>query len=155
MRRAPDFPPFLAQLVAVVAQLVVNSFPTNRQAWGVEGSRYFLEPTCFFENPASSFRLIFQLDQNRLKISSKSLQEPAKMAQDAQQLPTWGQHGANISPTWGPREAPRGPKIRSQGGLRPESPSGLSMDPKLTPNGPQIGLIFESCWGHLGINLGS
>ena len=90
-----------------------------------------------FRNPASSFPLIFHVDQNRLKISSKSLQELAKMAQDAQQLPTWGQHGDNIGPTWGLREAPRGPKIRSRGGLRPGSPSGLNMDPKWTPFGPQ------------------
>ena len=37
----------------------------------------------------------------------------------------------------------------------PESPPGLSMDPKLTQNGHQIGLILGPCWGHLEIILGS
>ena len=107
------------------------------------------------ENPASFFRFIFHVDQTRLKLGSESLQELAKITQDAQQLPIWGQHGANMGPTWGPREAPRGPKDLVLVGLRPESPSGLSMDPKWTPNGTQIGFIFGSCWGHLGAMLGS
>ena len=92
----------------------------------------------FLQNSASSFRLIFHVDQNRLKKSSKSVQEPAKMAQDAQQLPTWGQHGAQKRP----QNRSKGPKIWSRRGVELEPLPNLAMEPKLTPkwtpNGPQF-----------------
>jgi len=60
------------------------------------------------------------------------------MPQDAQQLPTWGQHGPNIGSKRSAKIGPRCLKISSRGGLRPESPSDLNMDPKWIPNGSQM-----------------
>ena len=65
------------------------------------------------------FVLCSMLIKNGLKISSRSLQERSRMPQDAQQLPTWGQHGR---------------QDRSKG-----SKNLVPRDPKWTPNRPQMG----------------
>ena len=75
------------------------------------------------------------------------------MAQDAQQVPTWGQHGANMGPTWGPKKAPKsvqGAKnlVPTGSGARTPAKSrhGPQIDPKMDPkrtpicfqNGPTL-----------------
>ena len=84
------------------------------------------------------------------------------MAQDAQQLPTWGQHGANMGPTWGPRKAPKsvqgaknlvptGSEARTPAKSRHGPQIDPKMDPKRTPicfqNGPHI----DSKWSQKSI----
>ena len=99
------------------------------------------------------------LIRNGLKISSKNAPRCPKM-------PNGLQHGANMGPTWGPRKL----QDRSKGGqialprgspaqiaLRPLTwtPHGPHMDPKCTPNEPQVGVMLGSSWGRLGVILGS
>ena len=102
------------------------------------------------------------LIKNGLKMSSRSLQERSKMPQDVQRPPTWAQHGANMGPTWGPRRLqdrstggqialPKGLQLR----LLSDRPHGPHMDPKCTPNEPQVGVMLGSSWGRLGVILGS
>ena len=106
------------------------------------------------------------LIRNGLKMSSRSLQERSKMPQDVQRPPTWGQHGPNMGPTWdqyGVQESskigPRGVKLLSRGGhqlrLLSDRSHGPHMDPKCTPNEPQVGVMLGSSWGRLGVILGS
>ena len=69
--------------------------------------------------------------------------------------PTWSQHGVQE----GSKIGPRGVKLLSRGGhqlrLLSDRSHGPHMDPKCTPNEPQVGVMLGSSWGRLGVILGS
>merc|ERR1712185_140752 len=77
------------------------------------------------------------------------------MPQDVQRPPTWAQHGVQESSKIGPR----GVKLLSRGGhqlrLLSDRSHGPHIDPKCTPNAPQMNPKLGSCWDHLGVVLGS
>ena len=64
-----------------------------------------------------------------LQMAFRSAQKRPRTPQDARPPPTWSQDGANIGSKRSAKIGPRGLEIWSRGGLRPESPSDLNMDP--------------------------
>ena len=102
----------------------------------------------FFENPASSFHLLFDVDQTW---AQDKLQIALRTLQDAPRCPT----ASNMGPTWGPR----GLLDRSKGGqiaFPRGSPAEIALrQPTWTPHGPQMNPKLGSSWDHLGVILGA
>ena len=112
-----------------------------------------------FSGPASSFHLLFDVDQkwpqDELQIAPRTLQDAPRCPTASNMGPTWAQHGVQESSKIGPR----GVKLLSRGGhqlrLLSDRSHGPHMDPKCTPNEPQVGVMLGSSWGRLGVILGS
>ena len=83
------------------------------------------------------FVFFYMLIKNEFQMAFRSAQKRPRTPHDARPPPTWSQHGANMGSKRGASIGPRGLEIWSRGGLKPESPSDLRMDPAQTPNGPQ------------------
>ena len=101
-----------------------------------------------------SFSMLIKIE---LQMAFRSVQKRPRTPQDARPPPTWSQHGANMGSKRSAKIGPRGLEIWSRGGLRPESLSDFSMDPKRTqnaphmipkhtPNGPQIDSQIDFRW---------
>ena len=103
-------------------ELILRPFLINIEqkmkgrGWILEKSSKTIGFCWFFENPASAFHLLFDVDQtwaqDKLQIAPRTLQDAPRCPTASNMGPTWAQHGPNMGPTWGPR----GLLDRSKGG---------------------------------------
>ena len=113
----------------------------------------------FFEHPASSFHLLFDVDQrlpqDRLQIAPRTLQDALRRPTASNMGPAWAQHGANMGAKRGPRSVQWWSKCSPEGISSSDCCPTAHMNPKSTPTWGQHGVILGSSWNHLGVILGS
>ena len=113
----------------------------------------------FFENPGSSFHLLFDVlqkwPQDKLQIAPRTLQDTPRRPTASNMGPTWAQHGPNMGSKKAPRSVHGGSNCSPEGVSSSDCSPTAHMDPTWTPNAPQMNPKLGSCWDHLGVVLGS